>query len=110
MRLLTDLTADTAGSEPYARINNGGSFMIAIPAAADLGGGSLSIELASLEDVPLASSAELVFNALPEPRVIFLPAGIKVRAQLTGSTAPDIPFLELIPADASDKNRGASRI
>jgi len=110
MRLLENLTGNTTGSEPFIRNDNGGSFMLAIPAAASLGGGTLVIQFSDLNDVILTTSTELSFSALPEPKLIFLPSGIKIRAQLSGATAPSIAFFDLIPADQADKNYGANRI
>lgn len=111
MRLLQNITADTTGTEPWILVTNGGSFMMAIPSTASLGGGTLEIEIADRDtDTKYNGSAELQMTSLPETKLIFIPAGVKVRAQLSGSASASIPFFDLIPADPEDKNRGAGRI
>lgn len=111
MRLFSNVTANTTGTEPWIRIGNGGSFLVAIPASANLGGGTLSIQLADVDtETILSTPAELSFSSLPEAKIILLPAGIKIRAQLEDAVGASIPFFDLIPADNSDKNLGPGRI
>lgn len=108
MDLFTDQTTNTDGSEDWIINNEPGSFWIAFAEAGVLDGGAVSIQVADLEENVINPSADLSWSADEKPvtDLIFLPAGIKVRAQVTGGGGSlSIPFFRLIPADSTDKNR-----
>lgn len=107
MNLLSNFSGTTNGSEPWIINSNGGSFWVAFADASVLGGGAVSIQVADLDENLITPSADLSWAAdeKPDTGLIFLPAGIKVRAQVTGGTGATIPFFRLIPADHEDKNR-----
>ena len=86
-KLLDGITANTTGA--WTDVTQGGDYIVFVDGSADLDGGTLALEIGdSAGNAATQDTTNLSFTAAPEPFVVTLGSGTKVRMSLTGSTSP----------------------